>query len=311
VLVIDKPRGLTSRQVASAVGRAAGNIKSGHAGTLDPLATGVLVVCLGRATLLTRFLGGGAKEYLVEAILGVETDTYDMEGTVVREREAWGINIEDVRALTGEFRGRIQQLPPPYSAVKHKGRPMYQYARAGEDVERKPRTVSVESMEVISLGDSGNQVSAKFRVVCGPGTYVRSLVHDIGQRLGCGACVSQLRRLRSGIFSIEVAEAFDTLVSDRERLTRSMISIEDATREMPSIQVGEPGAIAVGQGKPLQLEWISTFWSEERGVPKKTFRVFDNSGRLLALYGPPRADDGEEIAARPVRVLRPLTIEAV
>jgi tRNA pseudouridine55 synthase len=311
VLVVDKPRGLTSRQVASAVGRAAGDVKSGHTGTLDPLATGVLVVCLGRATLLTRFLGGGVKEYIAEALLGVETDTYDTEGTVVKTQGASDITVQDVKVAVGDFQGRIQQFPPPYSAVKHKGRPMYQYARAGRDIERQPRTVHVESMEVISASNLGNEVSVKFKIVCGPGTYVRSLVHDIGRRLGCGACVSQLRRLKSGIFSIETAATFDALVSDRKNITRSIISIEEATREMPSVQVGETGAIAVGQGKPLQLEWISTATSEKQGIPRKTFRVFDGSGRLLALYGPPRADDGEEIAARPVRVLRPTTIEAV
>jgi len=200
VLVLDKPPGITSRQAAATVGRLAGNVKSGHTGTLDPLATGVLVVCLGRATLLTRFLSGGAKEYEAVALLGIDTDTYDVDGAVVQKRDTSGLGLEEIIAVTDDFEGRIQQLPPSFSAVKHKGRPMYQYARAGVDIEQRPRTVNVESVEVTSLSDADNQVRFGIKIICGPGTYVRSLVHDIGERLGCGACVAELRRLRS-VFS--------------------------------------------------------------------------------------------------------------
>ena len=309
VLVLDKPPGITSRQAAATVGRLAGNVKSGHTGTLDPLATGVLVVCLGRATLLTRFLSGGAKEYEAVALLGIDTDTYDVDGAVVQKRDTSGLGLEEINAVTNDFEGRIQQLPPPFSAVKHKGRPMYQYARAGVDIEQRPRTVNIESVEVTSLSDADNQVRFGIKIICGPGTYVRSLVHDIGERLGCGACVAELRRLRSGIFSIEQAISLDKLDSAEIDITKSILSVEKATEGMPSVQVGEEGAIAVGQGKPLQLEWVSDVLSEDRGIPRCTFRVLDSAGMLLAIYGTRRAEDGQEIVARPIRVLRPLTLE--
>lgn len=309
VLVLDKPPGITSRQAAATVGRLAGNVKSGHTGTLDPLATGVLVVCLGRATLLTRFLSGGAKEYEAVALLGIDTDTYDVDGAVVQKRDTSGLGLEEINAVTNDFEGRIQQLPPPFSAVKHKGRPMYQYARAGVDIEQRPRTVNVESVEVTSLSDADNQVRFGIKIICGPGTYVRSLVHDIGERLGCGACVAELRRLRSGNFSIEQAISLDKLDSAEIDITKSILSVEKATEGMPSVQVGEEGAIAVGQGKPLQLAWVSDVLSEDRGIPRCTFRVLDSAGRLLAIYGTRRAEDGQEIVARPIRVLRPLTLE--
>ena len=309
VLVLDKPAGITSRQAAATVGRLAGNVKSGHTGTLDPLATGVLVVCLGRATLLTRFLSGGAKEYEAVALLGIDTDTYDVDGSVVQKRDTSGLGLEEINAVTDDFEGRIQQLPPSFSAVKHKGRPMYQYARAGVDIEQRPRTVNVESVEVTSLSDADNQVRFGIKIICGPGTYVRSLVHDIGERLGCGACVAELRRLRSGNFSIEQAISLDKLDSAEIDITKSILSVEKATEGMPSVQVGEEGAIAVGQGKPLQLAWVSDVLSEDRGIPRCTFRVLDSAGRLLAIYGTRRAEDGQEIVARPIRVLRPLTLE--
>jgi len=309
VLVLDKPPGITSRQAAATVGRLAGNVKSGHTGTLDPLATGVLVVCLGRATLLTRFLSGGAKEYEAVALLGIDTDTYDVDGAVVQKRDTSGLGLEELNAVTNDFEGRIQQLPPLFSAVKHKGRPMYQYARAGVDIEQRPRTVNVESVEVTSLSDADNQVRFGIKIICGPGTYVRSLVHDIGERLGCGACVAELRRLRSGIFSIEQAISLDKLDSAEIDITKSILSVEKATEGMPSVQVGEEGAIAVGQGKPLQLAWVSDVLSEDRGIPRCTFRVLDSAGMLLAIYGTRRAEDGQEIVARPIRVLRPLTLE--
>jgi tRNA pseudouridine55 synthase len=310
VLVVDKPQGLTSRRVAAQVGSLAGNVKSGHTGTLDPLATGVLVVCLGRATLLTRFLGAGPKEYDVEVLLGVETDTYDLEGAVVQVREASRVGFDEIESILGGFRGNIQQLAPPYSAVKHKGRRLYEYARQGIDVERKPRKVDIESIEITSLNDSEGKKLLRLKIICGPGAYVRSLAHDIGQRLGCGACVTGLRRLRSGAFSIDRAVTLDKLVSREAVIEESMITIEDATDEMPSIRVGEEGSIAVGQGKPLRLDWISEIFSEEKQVPAQTFRVLDGSGMLLALYGPRRPEDEKEIVARPVRVLRPVEVQA-
>jgi len=298
VLIIDKPAGITSRRAAAKAGELTGAPKAGHAGTLDPLATGVLVVCLGRATLLSSYLGGGTKEYEVEALLGISTDTYDVDGKVVSRRDASGVTAERVeRALEG-FAGKLKQVPPPFSAVKHGGKPLYRYARRGDAVPHVERTVVIDSatLQGISLAEVG--LIARIHIVCGPGTYVRSIVHDLGEELGCGACVASLVRTVSGGFTLADSVTLDELERVGPALAASRaISIEDATREMPSLPVAGELATAVSMGKPLG--------AGEAEVPADgVFRVLDGEGKLIALYGPARQDD-EGIAARAVRVLRP------
>lgn len=308
VLVVDKPRGMTSRKAAAAVGRLACASKSGHAGTLDPLATGVLVVCFGRATLLARFLAGGGKEYLATAILGLETDTYDTDGKVVSRRDASGLAREEIEKILGDFVGSQEQLPPPYSAVKYKGKPMYAYARAGVSVEPRPRRVTIDSIELASLETTGDEAHLAIKVACGPGTYIRSIVHDIGVRTGTGACISELRRVRSGAFTLERSVALERLISGEVNIAEAMITMEEATSGWPTVAVEGEAALAVGQGKPMLGDWIPGV--PDGGPDHKDFRVVDASGSLLAIYGPPRPNDDQEIVARPVRVIRPVTLEA-
>lgn len=306
VLVVDKPSGTTSRKAAAAVGRLAGAEKSGHAGTLDPLATGVLVVCLGRATLLTRFLAGGNKEYQVTALLGVETDTCDTDGRVISTCDACAVDREDVAGSVGRFTGEIEQLAPRFSAVKHNGKPLYKYARAGLEVERKPRRAFVESIEVTSFESGPGGVRAGLRVLCGPGTYVRSLVSDIGTSLGCGASVAELRRLRSGPFGIEGSIELERLFSGDAQVSDVMMTMEEATSWLPSVEVSSEGGLAVSQGKPLRREWLAE--DPPQDTAGETYRVLDGLGSLLALYGPRRAEDDEDIHGRAIRVLRPSTL---
>lgn len=308
VLVVDKPRGVTSRKAAAAAGRLAGASKCGHAGALDPLATGVLVVCLDRATLLSGFLAGGTKEYLVTALLGRETDTYDTDGEVLEERNASGLRREEVEDILGDFTGELEQLPPPYSAVKYKGKPLYYYARAGVGVEPRPRSVKIESVELVSLEFDGVVARLKLEVTCGPGTYVRSLVHDIGARTGTGACVAELRRVRSGDFGLDRSVALDRLESRDIGIEGAIMTMEDATAVWPTVTVDAETALAVSQGKPMLGSWIDGL--PDPGGDHLAFRVLNASGRLLALYGPPRPGDEKEIVARPVRVIRPVTLEA-
>ena len=298
VLIIDKPPGITSRQAAARAAELTGAAKAGHAGTLDPLATGVLVVCLGRATLLSSYLGAGTKEYQVEALLGTSTDTYDIDGKVVSRRDASGVTAAEVeRALEG-FVGEHEQVPPPFSAVKHGGRALYQYARKGVEIPRIERTVVIDSATLVglSLGEEG--LIARIHIVCGPGTYVRSVVYDLGEKLGCGACVASLVRTVSGVFTLADSVTLDELERLGPALAASRaISIEDATRGMPSVPVSGELATAIAMGKPLA--------AGAAVVPADgVFRVLDGRGKLIALYGPARSDD-EGIAARAVRVLRP------
>lgn len=297
VLPVNKPRGMTSRQTAATVARISRTRRAGHAGTLDPLATGVLVVCTGRATLLSSYLAGGTKRYLVAALLGVETDTYDTEGEAVNRREAGGVTLEDITAAAERLTGTYDQVPPPYSAVRRGGRRLYEYARRGESIPSVKREVSIGPIAVESLEDTEEGPVAVLDVACGPGTYVRSLVHDLGALLGCGGCVASLERTRSGAFGIEDCVGIDEL--EREGPEAYAMSMEQATRTMPSITVDEGLALAVSMGKKILVG------QAEPPSGSTVFRVIDPQGRLVALHGPPREDDDEEIASRAVRVIRP------
>ncbi|MBU4194289.1 MAG: tRNA pseudouridine(55) synthase TruB [Actinobacteria bacterium] len=306
ILVVDKPRGPTSRQVVLSVRRLTGAGKAGHAGTLDPISTGVLVVCLGRGTLLSGYLAGGGKEYLVSALIGVTTDTYDTEGEITARGDTAGLSAEEIEVSFDSFLGPILQRPPAYSAVKHKGKPLYRYARSGIDVEPEPRLVEVKSIELISFVREEGKLRVGLEVACGPGTYIRSLVHEIGEGLGCGACVEELRRTRSGDFGVEGAPTLDCLSSaGAEEIAGLTTTLEDATGSFPTVVVTDEGALCVGAGKPLVTGWIS----EGDGEACGTFRVLDRRGRLLALYGPPRDGDGEDISGRAVRIIRPVTLD--
>ena len=201
ILNINKPSGKTSYAVVAMVKRLTGEKRVGHAGTLDPLATGVLPVCLGQATRLVEYLMDTTKTYRAGIELGVSTDSYDNEGTITQRCDASAVTLEQIETALHGFRGVITQLPPMYSAVKHQGKPLYELARAGIDVERKTRTAKIFSLEI---KDFQNPV-LKIEVTCGKGTYIRSLANDLGQALGCGAMLKNLERSRCGIF--EIAEA--------------------------------------------------------------------------------------------------------
>ena len=307
ILVVDKPRGITSRQVVTKIGRHIGAEKAGHAGTLDPLATGVLVVCIGRSTLLSRYLSGQGKTYRVDALLGVETDTYDIEGEVRGGKSADALNLDQVEVALEGFKGSLVQEPPPYSAVKHNGKPLYYYARRGLRVKPRPRRVKVDSIEVVSFEKGSDGVHLRLELSCGSGTYVRSIVHDLGRSLGCGACVFSLRRARSGDFSEDSAVPLERLLSLGSRgLMEIMVSLEDATISMPGVSVSTEGERGTALGEPLRHEWISSPCEDPE--EEVTFRILNGEGDLIALYGPPRPEDGPEIRGRAVRVIRPLSL---
>jgi len=201
ILNINKPAGRTSYSIVAMVKRLSGERRVGHAGTLDPDATGVLPVCLGRATRFTEFLTDAVKAYRAEIELGVATDTYDSAGKVIERKDFSGVSRENLVTALASFRGTIQQTPPMYSALKHKGKPLYELARVGIQVERKPRLVEIYDLELIGW----QPPLVTIEVACSKGTYIRSLAHDLGQTLGCGAMLKSLARLRCGVFDIEDA----------------------------------------------------------------------------------------------------------
>lgn len=208
VLVVDKPSGMTSHDVVAMIRRQFKIPKVGHGGTLDPQATGLLLILLGRGTKLSDELMASDKVYEGEMLLGVTTDSQDADGAVVSERDPSGVTSEALSAALAKYTGDMMQTPPMVSAVKVNGVPLYKMARKGKVVEREPRFVHVYEFRLISL----EMPRARFVVRCTKGTYVRTLCADVGEALGCGAHLSALRRTRSGMFSIEEALPLDTLL---------------------------------------------------------------------------------------------------
>jgi len=249
VVLLDKPRGMTSNGALQAVRRLFGGVKAGHTGTLDPLATGLLPLCLGEATKYASGLLEADKTYEATIRLGVATTTGDAEGEAVFRGEIAGC-FERVPAILAEFTGEIDQLPPMFSALKHQGRPLYSYARAGEEVERRTRRVTVRALELLSpIGPE-----FKVRVLCSKGTYIRALAQDIGARLGCGAHLTALRRTAIGRLAIVEAVTLDCLESlpATERLDW-LRPVDLLVSDLQSVVLDTPRAEAILQGRPVDI----------------------------------------------------------
>jgi len=217
VFLVDKPIGISSFGVVSRLRRILQIKKVGHAGTLDPFASGLLILCAGRpATKLISQFMDGEKEYFATLRLGVETETQDTEGAITDRRSVGEISILEIEECLEKFRGRQMQVPPAYSALKHKGKPLYYYARKGIKITKDPREVDIKILERTD-GDeilSGEEADLGLRVVCSKGTYIRTLAADIGRALGCGAHLVQLRRTKSGCFSVDESLSWDDLSCD-------------------------------------------------------------------------------------------------
>ena len=245
LLVIDKPAGMTSHDVVAVCRRALNERRIGHAGTLDPGATGVLVVGVGRATRLLRFVEAAEKEYRATAVFGLTTTTLDAGGDVVARTDASALTEQHVRDALPTFAGEIVQVPPMVSAVKVGGEALYRKARRGEEVDRVPRRVSVEVLELESF-QTGEVARASLFIRCSRGTYVRSLVADLGDAVGTGAHVGALRRLAVGRFSADGAIALDGISASELR------PMEDAVAGYPRRSVDADGARALVHGKALE-----------------------------------------------------------
>ncbi len=232
VFLVDKPIGPTSFQMVRTFRRILGMKKIGHAGTLDPFASGLLVVCAGRpATKLISAIMEGEKEYEATLTLGVETETLDPEGAITARKPVDRIEAVEIQKCLEGFLGEQYQVPPIYSALKHKGKPLYYYARKGIEIKKDARRVNISSLVRIGqMGDLiGEEAELSIRVTCSKGTYIRSLAADIGKQLGCGAYLSQLRRTRSGCFNVENGISGDVFQEENARtyLLDKVLSIED------------------------------------------------------------------------------------
>jgi tRNA pseudouridine55 synthase len=275
ILNLDKPKGMTSHDVVRQVRRVTGIRKVGHAGTLDPMATGVLLVCVGRATRLAEYLLTGDKGYQATVRLGVETDTYDADGRVLSSSPV-RIGRGEVEAALLEFSGPIDQVPPMYSAVKHKGRPLYVIARRGVTVEREPRQVRVSRVAMTDWSPP----EFSLEVVCSAGTYVRSLAHDLGQRLGCGAHLTRLVRCRSGRFELADAVPLRELTPDNWKVY--LRPMEVAVGALPMIMLDQEAAQQLIQGQSIP-------WRPDHPVAELA-RAHTENGGFFAIVRP--SEDG-------------------
>ena len=276
ILIIDKEKGYTSNDVVAKLRGILHQKKIGHAGTLDPDATGVLTVLLGRATKLSDMMMSGRKRYRAQLLLGVTTDTQDTGGAVLRERDP-ETDPKKIRTAVLSFTGTYEQIPPMYSAIKVNGRKLYQYARSGEEVERPSRTVTIDGLEIEDI----EPPFVRFTVDCSKGTYVRTLCHDIGERLGCGAAMESLCRTRSGEFTLQDSVKIDEVrtLLEEGRLEEKLIGLDRLLEGYPAFVCDEAHEKALMNGNRLALSWGS---GETAGDGPTV--VKDSSGRIRALY---------------------------
>jgi len=291
-LIVDKPSGPTSHDVVAAARRALRIRRIGHTGTLDPLATGVLVLLLGKATRLAQFLVGDEKEYVADVRLGIATETYDAASLPeeVRRKADSTLQLDDLDRLLDDFRGTFLQTPPAFSAKKVAGARAYEHARNRAAVELQAVQVTVNTLEVLSNSPDG---LLRLRIVCSSGFYVRSLAHDLGQRLGCGAHLEALRRTRVGRFSIADAMTLDAIeVEGPDRL----IPLRAVLDDIPALTVSDEGARRAAHGNWLAPEHIAG-GGVAVSAPSRV-RVLDAAGDLLAV-----ADRKDDALLHPVVVL--------
>jgi tRNA pseudouridine55 synthase len=275
IINIDKPAGITSYGVVARVRRMSGEKKVGHAGTLDPAATGVLPVCLGRATRVVEYIMGTPKIYMAEIELGVETDTYDASGAVVGRGDPSPIDRPALQTALESFRGNIMQTPPMHSALKHGGRPLYDLAREGRTVTRRSRPVTVYAIVLLDF----RTPRLKLEVACGRGTYIRSLAHDLGEALGCGAHLAALRRTRYGRFDARDAAPLTELEEAFESggWRRFVLPIDFPLGHLSAAVIGEEDETAMKKGQPLHLD-VAT----PPGEPE-VCRAYTEDGQFLGI----------------------------
>ena len=270
ILVIDKSAGWTSQDVAAKLRGAFHERRVGHGGTLDPMATGVLPIFIGRATRAAEFLESAEKEYVAGLRLGVVTDTQDTSGNIL-ETHPVAVTREEVQAALRQFLGPIEQIPPMYSAIKINGQKLYELARRGQEVERKPRSITIHELELLEGADADYLL----RVRCSKGTYVRTLCHDLGRALGCGGCMSSLRRTRAGSFTLSQAVTMQQVLNfAAEQAPQALLMPVDAVFSMHP-----PLIVTMGQAAKLKNGAQIKDWQFRPG----TYRVYAEDGEFLLL----------------------------
>lgn len=269
IVNFNKPFGISSHDAVSFVKKTFKVKKAGHAGTLDPTATGVLLICLNEATKITNYLSDLDKEYIMTAKLGECTDSFDSEGTVTKKVEGFSVSVEDIEGVIKRFIGDIEQTPPMFSAIKMSGKPLYKLARKGIEVERKPRKINIKSIEVLKFVSP----FLTLKVACSKGTYIRSLCNDIGEALGTGAYVTELTRTGIGGFKIDDTAGPDELPGK----TVALHSVDSALAHLPEIRLEGNDLKRAIHGNPIN------FPSEHTSLLTSFIRLKDQDGRLFGI----------------------------
>jgi tRNA pseudouridine55 synthase len=274
IVVVDKPVGMTSNAVLQRVRRLYRARKAGHTGSLDPLASGVLPLCFGEATKLSGLLLDAAKAYEVTGRLGARTATGDSEGETLESAAVPSLGAGDIEAVLAKFRGAIEQVPPMYSALKQDGRRLYELARAGQTVERPPRRVTIHALDLLAW--SAPDLSLLVR--CSKGTYIRTLVEDVGAALGTCAHVVRLRRVAAGPFRISDSVGLDVLeaAAEADGLRERLLPADAGVPDLPAVRLSEDATTRLRQGQPVPLP-------ASEGLPAGPCRVYDAAGRFVGL----------------------------
>ena len=297
VLIIDKPARITSYDVVRELKPFLKGIKIGYLGTLDPLATGVLPVLLGEGTKLAPFLETGTKVYEADLMLGVVTDTQDKDGKALQSVDVgdYDLSTHRIEGVVQGFRGHIFQLPPMHSALKHNGEPLYKLARRGDEVPREPREVEIHALRVIEI----DPPSMSLHVECSKGTYIRTLVHDIGAQLGCGAHLTALRRTRNGPFGLEDALTLGnvTALLKAGKFTERVIPLSQVMSFLPAVAVSEKDALQIHNGQAIPVHKLP-HGSEAEG---RRVRVLARRGGGLVAVGEIHQEEACFVV-RPLRV---------
>jgi tRNA pseudouridine55 synthase len=297
ILNVDKPLGLTSHDIVAQLRRIAGQRQVGHAGTLDPLATGVLLVCLGQATRVSQYLMASAKTYQAVIHLGISTTTLDAEGEITSERPV-SVTRRQIEAVLGQFVGHIDQVPPMYSAIKKNGVKLYELARQGIIVERPPREVDIYALHITEWAYPLIHVT----VECGPGTYIRALARDVGIALGCGAHLAALRRTRSGSFSAEQAVTIEQLEAAFAKGSERawLYPLDTALANLPSIHLDQNSASKLVLGQAVNVSCDASAGDCARAYgPDNRFIALVKRGAQASSWRPVK------VFARPDTVLMP------
>ena len=266
IVIVDKPQGWTSQDVTARLRRVFSTRRIGHGGTLDPMATGVLPVFVGRATRAVEFFEHAEKTYEATLRFGVKTDTQDITGAVLEERPV-ALTRQDILDVLPEFRGEILQVPPMYSALKVNGQKLYDLARKGKEVARQPRPITIHALELLDF----EGCDARVRVRCSKGTYIRTLCEDIGEALGCGGCMAALRRTQAGEYTIEQAVPLQTLL-EAEHPERYLLSLDTPFRGYPAVTLTENQEKRCRNGNSFTLS-----------IPDGTYRAYGKNGEFLML----------------------------